>query len=76
MMMRPSSSRLYVCDSPEQTIYAFDIQPDGELANERVFARLEQGYPDGIVTDSEGTLWCGVWGGSRVMRFRDRKSVV
>ncbi|MBS1052199.1 SMP-30/gluconolactonase/LRE family protein [Gluconobacter kondonii] len=66
----PCGKTLYVCDSPEQTIYAFDIQPDGELANERVFARLEQGYPDGIVTDSEGTLWCGVWGGSRVMRFR------
>ena len=72
----PCGKTLYVCDSPEQTIYAFDIQPDGALANERVFARLEQGYPDGIVTDSEGTLWCGVWGGSRVMRFRPDGTVL
>lgn len=66
----PCGKVLYVCDSPEQTIYAFDIGADGELANERVFARLDHGYPDGIVTDSEGTVWCGTWGGGRIARFR------
>ncbi|MFT8715388.1 SMP-30/gluconolactonase/LRE family protein [Gluconobacter potus] len=66
----PCGKVLYVCDSPEQTIYAFDIKADGDLANERVFARLEHGYPDGIVTDSEGTIWCGTWGGGRVARFK------
>ncbi|MBS1102650.1 SMP-30/gluconolactonase/LRE family protein [Gluconobacter sp. Dm-62] len=66
----PCGKVLYVCDSPEQTIYAFDIDANGELANERVFARLDHGYPDGIVTDSEGTVWCGTWGGGRVARFK------
>lgn len=66
----PCGKVLYVCDSPEQTIYAFDIKEDGDLANERVFARLDHGYPDGIVTDSEGTVWCGTWGGGRVARFK------
>ncbi|MFT8808452.1 SMP-30/gluconolactonase/LRE family protein [Gluconobacter sp.] len=66
----PCGRVLYVCDSPEQTIYAFDIEADGNLANERVFARLDHGYPDGIVTDSAGTVWCGTWGGGRVARFR------
>lgn len=66
----PCGRVLYVCDSPEQRIYAFDIDEDGGLGNERVFATLTDGYPDGIVTDSEGTVWSGVWGGHRIARFK------
>nr|WP_294914431.1 SMP-30/gluconolactonase/LRE family protein [uncultured Neokomagataea sp.] len=65
----PCGKVLYVCDSPEQRIYAFDVDEAGELSNERVFATLTEGYPDGIVTDSEGTVWSGVWGGSKILRF-------
>ncbi|WP_418609090.1 SMP-30/gluconolactonase/LRE family protein [Gluconobacter cerinus] len=66
----PCGRVLYVCHSPKQTIYAFDVDENGDLSNERVFATLTKGYPDGIVTDSEGNLWCGTWGGGRVARFR------
>lgn len=65
----PDGRILYVCDSPEQTIYAFTVTETGDLSQERIFARLDQGYPDGIVTDSEGGLWCCVWGGSRILHF-------
>ncbi|MEJ5154732.1 SMP-30/gluconolactonase/LRE family protein [Gluconobacter wancherniae] len=66
----PCGKILYVCDSPEQTIFAFDIDAAGNLSGERVFAKISNGYPDGVVTDSEGTVWCGTWGGARVSRFR------
>lgn len=66
----PDGRTLYVCDSPEQEIYAFDLSEDGALSNRRVFAKLDHGYPDGVVTDSEGTVWCGTWGGGRISRFR------
>lgn len=66
----PCGKVLYVCDSPEQRIYTFDVDEGGDLSNERVFATLTEGYPDGIVTDSEGTLWSGVWGGGKILRFR------
>ncbi|EHH69195.1 SMP-30/gluconolactonase/LRE family protein [Gluconobacter morbifer] len=66
----PDGTVLYVCDSPEQTIYAFDVGEDGTLSGERVFARLENGYPDGVVTDRDGNIWAGTWGGGRISRFR------
>lgn len=65
----PDGRQLYVCDSPEQRIYAFDVTEAGELKNERVFAELVDGYPDGVVTDSAGNIWCAVWGGGRVICF-------
>ncbi|QDH13875.1 SMP-30/gluconolactonase/LRE family protein [Formicincola oecophyllae] len=66
----PDGRFLYVCDSPARKIYVFDKTPDGTLHNKRLFAQLDHGYPDGIVTDCEGNLWCGLWGGGRIARFR------
>lgn len=71
----PDGRTLYACDSSRQTIYAFDIADDGRLMEKRLFARLEQGYPDGITADSEGGLWCCVFGGGRAMRFAPDGSV-
>ncbi|QDH17507.1 SMP-30/gluconolactonase/LRE family protein [Swingsia samuiensis] len=66
----PNGDVLYVCDSGEQKVYAFDLDKAGNLSNERLFAQFSDGYPDGVVTDSEGNVWCGTWGGGRVSRFR------
>lgn len=37
-------------------VAAFDIVPDGSLANRRVWAALD-GYPDGICLDADGAVW-------------------
>lgn len=66
----PCGKVLYACDSPQKLIYAFDISAQGELTNKRIFATLKKGYPDGVVTDSEGNVWCGTWGGGQITRFR------
>lgn len=68
--LSPCGKVLYACDSPRQRIYAFDITEAGELKNKRIFATLTKGYPDGVVTDSEGNLWCGTWAGGQITRFR------
>ncbi|GBQ67512.1 transcriptional regulator [Ameyamaea chiangmaiensis NBRC 103196] len=65
----PDGTTLYHNDSANQLIYAFDLRPDGQLANRRVFARLADGHPDGVVADSAGVLWVGTWQGGRVSRF-------
>ncbi|MBI3743558.1 MAG: SMP-30/gluconolactonase/LRE family protein [Chloroflexi bacterium] len=41
-------------------ITAFDIQPDGTLANRRVWAKTE-GKPDGLCLDAEGAAWVGLF---------------
>ncbi|MCJ8352676.1 SMP-30/gluconolactonase/LRE family protein [Novacetimonas hansenii] len=67
--LSPDGRTLYHNDSQQQSIYAFDLSDDGMLSNRRVFARLTDGYPDGVVVDSAGCLWVGVWGGGRIARF-------
>ena len=68
----PDGAIVYHTDSSAREIYRLDVQPDGSLANKRVFARFteEEGYPDGMTTDREGWLWVAHWGGWRITRFR------
>jgi sugar lactone lactonase YvrE len=68
----PDGAIVYHTDSSAREIYRLDVQPDGSLANKRVFARFteEEGYPDGMTTDREGCLWVAHWGGWRITRFR------
>jgi len=64
----PKQNTLYVADSTERNIRAFDIRDDGTLGKGRVFASLESeedGVPDGLKTDERGNVYCtgpeGVW---------------
>ena len=59
---------LYVDDSRNATIRAFDLQADGTLANDRVFFQFKSELPgvaDGIKVDVEGNVYCtgpgGLW---------------
>jgi gluconolactonase len=66
----PDEKRLYVNDSARRLIRAFDVSPDGSLANAHLFAdgitsSTEPGGPDGMKCDERGNLWVtgpgGLW---------------
>src|SRR6476646_1868333 len=66
----PDERVLYVNDTVQALIRAFDVEADGSLANQRVFAsgirsELEAGVPDGMKCDQRGNIWVtapgGVW---------------
>lgn len=64
----PDGSVLYVDDSGRRHVRAFDVRPDGTLANSRVLADMDHpqpGSPDGMKVDTEGHLYVtgatGVW---------------
>ncbi|HZR71262.1 isochorismatase family protein [Bradyrhizobium sp.] len=66
----PDERRLYVNDTTQALIRVFDVEPNGNLANPRVFAsgirsELEPGVPDGMKCDQHGNVWVtapgGVW---------------
>lgn len=64
----PDQRVLYVDDTRRFHIRAFDVRPDGSLANGRIFATIrapERGVPDGMKVDREGNVYCtgpgGVW---------------
>ncbi len=59
-------SQLYINDTDRQHIRVFDVQPNGTLANGRLFAELTgdaPGVADGMKIDQEGNLYsCGPGG--------------
>ena len=64
-------SLLYINDSPEYKIHVFDVEADGSLANQRLFAQTQgdgPGVPDGMKIDSEGNLYCCAQGGLHVYK--------
>jgi gluconolactonase len=64
----PDEATLYVDDSARRHVRAFDVRPDGTLANGRIIADMDHprpGVPDGMKVDSAGHLYVtgatGVW---------------
>jgi gluconolactonase len=55
--LSPNGRLLYVTDSDERTVRAYDIEKDGAPANERVLISGIAGIPDGIRTDEKGNLY-------------------
>jgi len=65
----PDGKKFYVDDSKQRNIRVYDFQPDGTLANGRIFGEEPggkgQGVPDGIKIDRDGNLYVtgpgGIW---------------
>jgi gluconolactonase len=67
----PDESLLYVNDTPRAHIRVFDRQPEGTIANGRMFFEhigsgvIEEGVPDGMKCDERGNVYVtgpgGVW---------------
>ena len=68
----PDGRTLYLADSKEQTIYAWDLDEAGHLTRQREFVdtRGTDAYPDGSAVDAEGYLWNAQWGAWLVVRYR------
>lgn len=70
----PDGKRLYVADSDPQfsNVRVFDVQPDGTLANGRIFAdckdTTQRGVPDGLKVDAHGNVFTSGPGGVWVLR--------
>ena len=70
----PDERILYVNDTVRALIRAFDVNADGTLGSDRIFAsgirsELEPGMPDGMKCNASGNVWVtapgGVWVYSR-----------
>ena len=63
----PDESILYINDTERMHVRAFDVQPDGTIANGRVFGEEEgdTGKPDGMKADIHGNVYLtgpdGIW---------------
>lgn len=63
----PDESILYINDTQRMHVRSFDVQLDGTIANDRVFAeeKGENGKPDGMKVDVQGNVYVtgpnGIW---------------
>ncbi|MBX3072203.1 MAG: SMP-30/gluconolactonase/LRE family protein [Thermomicrobiales bacterium] len=56
----PDESLLYVVDTGEQRpkpMYVYDVDNEGGLSNQRLFAKCTAGVFDGFRCDTEGRIW-------------------
>jgi sugar lactone lactonase YvrE len=67
----PDNRTLYFSDSVGRRIFAYDLDPSGNLSRRRTFHQFsaDDGMPDGLAVDSEGHLWCALYGAGKVVRF-------
>ncbi len=72
----PDGRVLYHTDSARQIIYASDLAPDGTMSGKHVFARTENGHPDGMAVDAEGFVWVALFGGGRIDRYSPAGQVI
>jgi gluconolactonase len=61
VILSPDEKALYVTNGPE--VVAFEVRPDGALANQRTFAKLPAGGADGLAVDAAGRLYVTAGGG-------------
>lgn len=70
MGFSPDSSQFYLTDTIDRIVYRYDYQRHtGRLSNRSILIRFSQedGLPDGLAVDSEGTLWVAMFLGSQVI---------
>jgi sugar lactone lactonase YvrE len=68
----PAGDILYFSDSIGRRLLAYDLdRASGRLSAPRLFHQFDEadGMPDGLCVDSEGTIYCGQYGGGCVSRF-------
>ncbi|HEY5120722.1 MAG TPA: SMP-30/gluconolactonase/LRE family protein [Acidimicrobiales bacterium] len=68
----PDRHTMYFIDSGPSVVYAFDVDDEGNVNDQRTLIQLDhesEGDPDGMCVDAEGALWIAVWGGYEVRRY-------
>jgi len=65
----PDGRRLYHSDTQARVVYVYDVLPDGGLADRRVFARFDEGMPDGLAVAADGAVWVAAVHAGAVLVF-------
>ncbi len=76
MALSADGSTLICAESYGKRLTGFDIASDGGLSNQRVWADLGDGVPDGICVDAEGAVWYGDVPNQRCVRVAEGGEVL
>jgi len=71
-VITPDGRTMIVGETQGHRLTAFDVAPDGQLDNRRVWASLDENvFPDGICLDAEGAIWVFDARGFELLRVRE-----
>jgi sugar lactone lactonase YvrE len=76
MAVTADDATLIVAESYASRLTAFDIAPDGDLSNRRVWAPLTSAAPDGFCVDSTGAVWYADVPNRQCVRVREGGEVL
>lgn len=63
-------TKLYHCNTIPGLVWEYTLTPDRTVKERRVFAKIEEGWPDGLAVDVEGGVWVAVAFTGQIRRFR------
>jgi sugar lactone lactonase YvrE len=76
MLIMPDGLTLIVAESYAKRLTAFDVNADGGLSNQRVWADLGDGVPDSSCADAENAVWYADVPNKRCVRIREGGTVL
>src|SRR5579883_3402416 len=56
----PDRRLLYHANSMPGQIWVYEVGEDRSIRGRRLFARIDEGWPDGLAVDAEGGVWAAV----------------
>ncbi len=71
----PDRKLLYHADSTTQAVWVYDVKADRTVADRRVFARVPEGWPDGLAVDAEGGVFVATVKSGEVVRFKPNGAI-
>jgi len=70
MGFSPDRKYLYHADSTTKAVWVYDVQADRTVKDRRIFAKMPQGWPDGLAIDAEGGVVVAIGNYGEVGRFK------
>lgn len=69
--LSPDGKCLYISDGKLGALCKYPLQKDGTLGARQIFVQgtKDNGFPNGIAVDSEGSIWVTMYGGWSVNRY-------
>jgi len=71
----PDRKLLYHADSTTQAVWVYDVKADRTVADRRVFAKVPEGWPDGLAVDAEGGVFVATVKSGEVVRFKPNATI-
>jgi sugar lactone lactonase YvrE len=72
----PDGTTLYVNESVQRNVWAFDIEKDGGLANKRLIKKFDDHGFDGMRCDADGSLYISRYGKGTVVKMSPKGEIL